>query len=102
MMVAVAIVALLFATIFPMVQRLRFLARRSAFIAIAEQHLVLMGHERSTWFGDGRPTIREYLKRDGTLISQAKHDHHELLWEKYWKAADNPWFPVEPDPPEPP
>jgi hypothetical protein len=27
--------------------------------------------------------------------------HHWLLHEKYKRAADRPWLPVDPDPPEP-
>jgi hypothetical protein len=103
MMVAVAAMAGLFAAISPMVQseRRRLGLRRAALIAIAEQHRVKMGVEQVSE-ALGGPTTRTFSSRGGTRISQARHDYHRLLWVKYWEAAEDPWLPVAPDPPEPP
>jgi hypothetical protein len=44
-----------------------------------------------------RVRLRARVDRESRLAA-----YHSALAEKYFLAADRPWRPVEPDPPEPP
>jgi hypothetical protein len=90
LMIAVAIVAILFGAVY------RLASRRARFLAIAQHH-----RESIT---DEDPLLKAYFSvLDGesrSLLTPINRWHHAMT-SRYRHAADHPWLPVAPDPPEP-
>jgi hypothetical protein len=41
-----------------------------------------------------------FHSRAAARAAAAKHDYHDQLVKKYIRAANRPWLPLDPDPPD--
>jgi hypothetical protein len=82
-MVAVAIVAVGCAAVLRSLED----SRRERFARIADRHLSVL--------------LTPAQVRDPDRRSASRLDWHGKMADKYLRAAHDPWFPVEPEPPKP-
>jgi hypothetical protein len=97
MMAAVAVLALFFG----------ILEREFRFQRLAEYHFLRAfpsigadDHGGMLVTSDGEKTVWVEAAT-GTPITRARARWHEILQDKYRKAARYPWLPIDPDPPKP-
>jgi hypothetical protein len=86
--------------------RVRFTVRRMMVaVAILANVLGLLVwvDRRATQFRDRRDFHRMHWSAidEGFAVEAAQAAYHRAMAEKYRGAAERPWLPVEPDPPEP-
>jgi hypothetical protein len=92
LMFAVAVVGLLLGAIVGVENR------RRRFLALASIHRAKM----IAWEEVGSSEAsRERFDISGRKVSLEADRWHSQMAEKYKRAAERPWLPVEPDPPEP-
>jgi hypothetical protein len=93
MMVAVAIVGVILAAWIE-VRRLRLEYTVRAVLHASKANIYTYGE----W-----PQSRVILepRRPPPAPDPRKAAYYDAMAQKWWKAAESPWLPVEPDPPEP-
>jgi hypothetical protein len=83
--------------------------RRDYFVSVAQSHQKEVDSStargnalKSRFAGTSGMTTEAIMQlhRDYNRMMD-RAEHHESLARKYENAAQYPWFPVEPDPPEP-
>jgi hypothetical protein len=84
--------------------RPRFTVRRLmitvAIVALLVGVFAEMRHRQRKF---GRIAMIHWFKAlaDANSTNERKQNFHTHMWVKYQRAADYPWLPVWPDPPEP-
>jgi hypothetical protein len=88
----------------------RLMQRRARFLDLASAHASQVVPLVHTWALTAPRRIciegwetangRVYSAQEGALIER-KNEWHRTVSAKYRLAANRPWLPVEPDPPEP-
>jgi hypothetical protein len=101
----IALVAVVAVTLGGFLEYRRLMRKAAEYRARAEDHA---GIEQTLWTiieksGPNSPVDLSPGKglRSKRFTAQAVADHEMALRIKYERAADYPWLPVEPDPPEP-